>query len=470
LVVWFALVCLFSASGNAQLTEGVEVARFGRGQAVQIEWHPDGTRFLVSTLANELWVYDAEALQVVETVEDVRYFRFIEGTNYLRTWDAENKSVIRSLAALDDVLLASTSFYGVSPDGRWITVRTQQDTFEILDAETFEPAITDIPAELRYIWWRQDGLRFAVAGQDDLTVWDVQLGEIVTAFKPLYPFRYMVWDWSADGARLLHGIGNGSVEIWDAKTGQNLLSIEGTSVQSDDLYSATTRWLADGTRFMQCLHTSDADWMPCSIYESDTGELVGQHDGYPAFEISHNRKLIAWGAVGLLDASSGEILQPFDQEMNWGGQYLFWSPDSREIAFSNRDVSRLVIYNVEQREVRLDLKGHIGGRGVTNVTWSPDGQRILSLDGAGLMMMWDTVDGRMLHRIEDHVTRRVFSQAFESSAFDSANKRLLVATDSGKLEIWDLETRALRREIRGAGVGLYQIGWEPYGELIATTD
>lgn len=471
LAIYLMLISFFPVGKvYSQPAEGIEVARFGRGQAIQIQWHPDGTRFFVSTFANELWVYDAESLQVMDTIENVRYFRFIEGTNYLRTWDAENKSVIRSLAALDDVLLTSTSFYGVSPDGHWITVRTPQNTFEILDAETFKPVIRDIPAASRFVYWSPESGRFAVAGPDDVNVWDMETSEVVAGFRPAYPSERINWQWSSDGTRLLQSTEDGSVEIWDVETSQDLLTLDGTIVRSQDYYGTTAHWLADGTRFMQCLHGNDADWMPCSVYDSVTGELIAEYHGNPAFAVSPNGELIAWGAVGLLDASSGELLQPFDQLVNWGGQSLFWSPDSREVAFSNRDVPRLAIYNVEQQEIRLDLKGHTGRKGVTNVSWSPDGQRILSLDGAGLILMWDAVDGRMVHRIEEHIVRRVSGQTFESSAFDSSNKRLLVASDSGKIEIWNLETQALQREIRGAGVGLYQIGWEPGGALIATVD
>ena len=87
-----------------------------------------------------------------------------------------------------------------------------------------------------------DGNRLASASWDNtVKVWDAQTGQELLTRKG---HTYEVWSgaYSPDGKRLASGSGEGTVKVWDAQTGQELLSLQ------RDWWPASVAFSADGHR------------------------------------------------------------------------------------------------------------------------------------------------------------------------------------------------------------------------------
>jgi WD40 repeat protein len=63
------------------------------------------------------------------------------------------------------------------------------------------------------------------------------------------------------------------------------------------------------------------------------------------------------------------------------------SPDGRRIAAAGSD-RRLHVFDRDSREQLLSMSGHEAGRRVIGVSFSPDGERVLTLDTGGTMLHW----------------------------------------------------------------------------------
>jgi hypothetical protein len=91
--------------------------------------------------------------------------------------------------------------------------------------------------------WSPDGTRLASASQDGtVKVWDTRSGQEVLTLKGHTGWVEGV-AWSPDGTRLASASTDGTVKIWDAKTGQEALTLPKVT---DQAYAVS--WSPDGTR------------------------------------------------------------------------------------------------------------------------------------------------------------------------------------------------------------------------------
>ena len=151
--------------------------------------------------------------------------------------------------------------------------------------------------------------------------------------------------WSPDSERIAAGSNYGGVRVWDAVTGEELLSLKGSyRVES-------VAWSPDGERI--AAGSSDGVWV--------------------------------WGAV------TGEEL--LSLKGSYGVKSVAWSPDGERIAAGSSD-GGVRVWDAVTGEKLLSLKGSYR---VESVAWSPDGERIAAGSNDGVWV-WDAVTGEQAIR------------------------------------------------------------------------
>ncbi|HEX8825948.1 MAG TPA: TIR domain-containing protein, partial [Archangium sp.] len=162
--------------------------------------------------------------------------------------------------------------------------------------------------------------------------------------------------WSPDCQRLLSGSLDKSLKVWDASSGECLLTLSG---HADSVTACA--WSPDGQRL-----------------------LSGSRDD----------SLTVW------DASSGECLLTLSGHASWVTACA-WSPDGQRLLSGSFDNS-LKVWDASSGECLLTLSGHASSINVC--AWSPDGQRLLSGSDDDSLKVWDASSGECLLTLSGHAS------------------------------------------------------------------
>jgi WD40 repeat protein len=260
-----------------------------------------------------------------------------------------------------------------SPDGKRLASGGGEDgkagAIEVWDLQTRQLALTlkGHTDSVVSVAFGPDGQRLASAspgygkaGGGMLKLWDLQMGrEALPLWGPVeFPTSVA---YSPDGKRLASaggGFYSQAVQIWDAATGKQVLTLrkQGPRFQRDPVITSVC-FSPDGR------HLASARWGPGS----------GSGDGK-----SHPGEITIWdlrtGQEMLsLKGHNGDVLS------------VVFHPDGRRLATASEDKTVKVWYAATGQEV-LSLKSPRDG--IARVAFSPDGERLAGASYDGTVRVW----------------------------------------------------------------------------------
>lgn len=284
----------------------------------------------------------------------------------VRIWDATPATL--TLFGAQSIM----SWVAWSPDGRHIaTADYSEKTAVIWDAQTGIPLLTFAghTRDVQDVFWSPDGSKIVTTGWDNLAkVWDANTGKELLTFtghvgEPVAKINgvdaLFGGGWSPDGTRIMTAGGDGSVRVWNAKTGEEYLFFQATKD-----FGASASWSPDGTRIATCAAPG-----VLQMWDATTGKSI--FGGYV-----HNTADLSFG-------------DPFDSCVPGG-----WSPDGKKILTTSSGGNGATIWNAETGEKILVFKGHTGG--IYFSTWSPNGKRVATGDTNGAVKIWNVETGAVL--------------------------------------------------------------------------
>jgi WD40 repeat protein/DNA-binding SARP family transcriptional activator len=182
--------------------------------------------------------------------------------------------------------------------------------------------------------WSPDGSRFVTYARDGAAkVWDAASGELLVTFIEHNPFSA---SWSPDGRRIVTADllgGSNSAKIWDPSSGAVLLDLFPADFESA---VPAVAWSPDGTR----IFTLSEDQVG-RVWDAATGEQVLSFTGLSGADCamwsSSGNRVLASGLGGVAkvwDANNGNQVATY----NIGTQgTASWSPDGMLIAINDFD-------------------------------------------------------------------------------------------------------------------------------------
>jgi hypothetical protein len=255
-------------------------------------------------------------------------------------------------------------------------------------------------------------------------LWDAATGQEVLTLRG-HSAAVQGVAFSLDGRRLASASQDGTVKLWDATTGQEVLTLRG--------HSAAVQGVAfspDGRRI------ASASWdRTVKLWDATTGQerltLRGHSGPISGVAFSPDGRRLASASrdrtVKLWDAATGQEVLALRGYRSTVWSVAF-SPDGRLLASSSQD-RQLKLWDAATGQERLNLRGHSDG--VWSVAFSPDGRRIASASWDGTVKLWDAATG------QERLTLRSHSLPVQSVAFSPDGRRIASAGHDGTVKLWD---------------------------------
>ncbi len=254
---------------------------------------------------------------------------------------------------------------------------------------------------------------------------------------------------SPDGSCLASGSDDGSVWVWDAKSGEERLRLEGHSGKvSSVAFSRDGLWLASGSTDKTV-----------RVWDAKSGEerlcLRGHSDTVTSVSFSPGDLCLASGStdmtVRVWDTHSGEEQLCL---LGHSGRVtsVTFSPDGSQLASGSTDKT-VRVWDAKSGEVRLWLVGHSGR--VWSVTFSPDGSQLASGATDKTVRVWDAKSGEERLRLVGH------SDAVTSVSFSHDGLRLASGSVDKTVRVWDARSGEERLCLDGHSGGLNCVTYSP---------
>lgn len=279
----------------------------------------------------------------------------------------------------------------------------------------------------------------ALLGKSFVSIIDAKLGRVVKVVRPQVPQKVTSIALSKDGSRLAMGMGNGLVEIVNARSSEHVASLK----WHHEKISAVA-FSPDGDKVYATAEGSNS----VVGWDSESGDpvvlLEGLGNRKQSFTLSDDGSRLAAASsdnVIVWDTDSSEEVAKFPNNEDTGslafsrdGAFLAWGSTSGVVLFdvaANKQVFTYPVYDDPVQDVFVDLSNHgellVVGRGPSRVVW--DSKKKVKL----------------------HETQLANGRSVNSVRFSGDDKQLITVSSSqvsyegmagaGEVEILDLQSK-----------------------------
>jgi WD40 repeat protein len=308
--------------------------------------------------------------------------------------------------------------------------------------EPCEPAmVLRHPGPMRWLAFSKDGKYLAVAGTDDITIWDAVNGQKLSTIKA-HKKSIMSVTFSPDSHRLLSASMDMTARIWSVPEGQELLVFKGHVVPGPPpeiggvtcaLFSPDGKLVASGGSD-GCVRI----WDPNDGTEKRNQPFANRSYFWLAYSPDGNRLAInEKPGVVVLDVTTGKQL--LTVTTNHRPSRFAFSPDGRYLAMSySRSCKDIILWDALTGVEMRSLTGQT--EYADGIAFSPDGKSLASVTSpeigikshAGVLRIWEVATGKE--------TLYLWEEAcgYYDVAFSPDGQHVACAGSDRAVVIWDL--------------------------------
>jgi WD40 repeat protein len=373
-----------------------------------------------------------------------------------RVWDARTGAELLDLKGHTGLVI-SVAF---SPDGTHIVTGSLDRTAKVWDARTGTNRLElgGQRGNVSSLAVSPDSTRIVTGSSHAaVKVWDTGTGKTLVE---LTGFRGGPVSFSPDGARIVTGSHHdGTVKVWDAKTGTAQLELKGHIGMV-----LRVSLSPDGTRIISADRDTVKVWdarMGTALHEMKVGSgsvMVISPDG--------TRIITADGTNATVwDARTGTSLFALKGHTKPVTSASF-SPDGTTIVTGSFEDRTVKLWDVATGKAVSERKGGAG-----DVSFSPDGRRLVTADGA-TATVWDARTGTTLLELKGRPVQR--------ASFSPDCARIVTAglkadnpdrphEGKGEATVWDARTGTALLELHGGAGQVQSVAFSPDGARIVST-
>lgn len=279
---------------------------------------------------------------------------------------------------------------------------------------------------------------------EGVRMWDTTTGREVHQFAAEVVYHTIAL--SADGSQLAVSDGN-KIYLYDTATGNKQRTIDSPPLRARLKNPYSLYFSKDGKILTACIAAGSDRLNHIRRWETATGKKVEdrQTDAGTPLALSPDCGLMASmtkkdHTLRLWDVATRKKLREWKAvaDVPQGNGCLTFSPDGRSLATADVDAMIRVYETDTGKEVR-SWKGR-SRNGQTNLlnhvvvgflSFAPDSKSLASVDGDGILRLWDWTTGREL---------RHFENACGPVSFSADGKRMAAGGADCRIRLWDVAT------------------------------
>jgi len=414
------------------------------GQPVySMSWAPDSTRIaMVARNLGGVAVWDMGGGKIVEpfgaAASTMLYAEFSPDGKHLAAgdksstylFDADTRKEVKKLAGGGNVVRWS-------PDGKRLGAASHTEAkITIWDGETFEQ-VQSGPAPSYSFFLSNDNTKFFSTNTVSLFTFEIKTGKQLSSFEVSGDDPPLWWP----GRPVVTGVGNPSLQLWDASTGKKSHLLEGHTGAV-----AAVAWSPD----LKQLATASADktvriW---NAAEGKASQTWSEHKGpVAAVAWSPDGKWVASGGqdktVLISDAASGKVSQKLADHTGTV-KAIAWSPSAAGYLATGSDDTNTHTYATKTWK---KLKTIEEKSVVHSIGWAPDGKAVAVGYADAKTRLFAPASGKELGVLESqgsppYVTAVAFSPTGALIATGMANHTMQLWNARGGQRTHAVQTQA----------------------------
>ncbi|KAJ8691463.1 hypothetical protein PTI98_011032 [Pleurotus ostreatus] len=308
-----------------------------------------------------------------------------------------------------------------------------------------------------------DGTKI-VSGLEDGTIyiWDATVGERIG--KPLegHESNLNSIAFSPDGTKVVSGSNDRTIRVWDVEAAKQI----GDPLEGHDGWVQSVAFSPDGSKIV-----SGSDDRTIRVWDVETAKQIGDplegHDGWVwsvAFSPdgtkvvsgSNDRTIRVWDVE-----AAKQIGDPLEGHDGWV-QSVAFSPDGTKVV-SGSDDRTIRVWDVEAaKQIGDPLEGHDDW--VQSVAFSPDGTKIVSGSSDKTIRVWDVEASKQIgDPLEGH------DNCVWSVAFSPDGTKVVSGSDDRTIRVWDVEAaKQIGDPLEGHDGLVLSVAFSPDGTKIVS--
>jgi WD40 repeat protein len=320
--------------------------------------------------------------------------------------------------------------------------------------------IADTPEYGGGVAFAPDGNSLASARSGTIKLWTIIEGPERASLKPPSGAVSSV-ALTADGRMLAAGSASGTVQLWDARTGE----LRGSFREDPGAWVYAVAFTPDGT----VLASGGGDGK-VRLWDVATGKelrvIAAHSEPVWSLAFSPDGKTVASGSkdhkMKVWEVSTGRELVNMRSSHPGEVKSVAFAPDGKTLASGSDDSTafNLKLWDSSTGDKVLGFKGHSGG--VTSLTFSPDSKVLVTAGGDKTVRLWDVATGNELQTLTGH------ADTVTCVSFTADGKTLASGSQDKTVKLWDVATGQERATLRGHRDAITSVMFARDGETLAS--